>query len=65
MDINKLKAQFPFIDIKSENWYYNNLTKKWIHKDKISAVLAYYAVKDIDGDKKKFKQIDSFKSRRR
>ena len=65
MDNNKLKEQFPFIDVKSENWYYNNLTKSWIHKDNISSVLAYYAVKDIDTNKKKFKQIDSFKSRKK
>lgn len=65
MDYDKLKKQFPFIEIKSENWYYNNLTKRYIHKDNIAKVLAYYVVNDFEKTKSKFNQIDTFKQKRK
>ncbi len=65
MNLTKLKQQFPFITPKSEKWFFNELTNKFIHIDNLPKVLAYYAVKDIDSDRKSFKQIDSFKQKRK
>ncbi len=65
MDANKLQKEFPYIKHKSENWFYNEKTKKWIHSKNISNYLSFIIVNEIDRGKVKFKQIDSFKQKRK
>jgi hypothetical protein len=65
MDLKRLKEQFPYIIQKSESWFYNEKTKKWIHSKNISNYLSFIIVNEIDSGKVKFKQIDSFKQKRK
>lgn len=65
MDSKRLKEQFPYIIQKSENWYYNEKTKKWIHTKTLSNYLSFIIVNEIDRSRTSFKQIDSFKQKRK
>lgn len=65
MDLDKLNKEFPYIKKKSENWYFNEKTKKWIHSKNISSYLSFIIVNQIDRSYIKFKQIDSFKQKRK
>jgi|694.fasta_scaffold151792_4 hypothetical protein len=65
MDLKRLKEQFPYIIPKSENWYYNENTKRWISAKNLSSYLAFIITNEIDKQKSKFKQVDSFKQKRK
>lgn len=65
MDASKLQKEFPHIKQKSENWYYNEKTKKWIHAKNLSNYLSFIIVNEIDRSRTSFKQIDSFKQKRK
>lgn len=65
MNNDELKKQFPYIKPKSENWYYDEIAKRYIHKSKISSYLANKIVFEFDKNKKGFNQIDSFKQKRK
>lgn len=64
MDLKKLKEQFPEIKVKSEKWYFDTKTNKYISAKNIAKYLANKIVFELDTNKSKFKQIDSFKQKK-